>query len=117
MHEVSIIQNVVDIVLKTAEENKLKNINEISLKIGDFSGVMKDSLTFAFQGVSKGTIAEGAQFIIEKVDATAKCDDCGITFEIDHFNKLCPNCNKFCNSIVTGYELYINTIEGDKEDE
>jgi len=117
MHEVSIIQNVVDIVLKTAEENKLKNINEISLKIGDFSGVMKDSLGFAFQGVTKGTILENTKLVIERVKATGKCDDCDITFEIHHFNKLCPNCNKFCNSIVTGYELYINTIKGDEEDE
>jgi hydrogenase nickel incorporation protein HypA/HybF len=117
MHEVSIIQNLIDIVLKKAEENKLKTINKISLKIGDFSGVMKDSLMFAFQGISKGTALQNTELAIERVKATGECIDCNLIFEIEHFNKLCPKCNKFCSSILTGYELYINTIEGDKKDE
>lgn len=113
MHEVSIMQNSIKIVLEKAEENNLKNISKITIKIGELSGVISDSLIFAFNSLSKGTIAEGAKFSIEKVDATAMCDDCGIIFKIDHFNKLCPNCNKFSTNILSGYELYVNTIEGE----
>ncbi|ODA39837.1 [NiFe] hydrogenase maturation nickel metallochaperone HypA [Desulfosporosinus sp. BG] len=50
---------------------------------------------------------------IENVKALGQCKDCNLEFPIEHFNKLCPNCNKFCTSIVSGYELYVNTIEGD----
>lgn len=113
MHEVSIMQNSIKIVLEKAKENNLKNISKITIKIGELSGVMSDSLIFAFNSLSKGTIAEGAEFLIEKVDATAMCNDCGITFKIDHFNKLCPSCNKFSTNILSGYELYVNTIEGE----
>jgi hydrogenase nickel incorporation protein HypA/HybF len=113
MHEVSIMENTIKIVLEKAKENNLKNISKITIKIGKLSGVMSDALLFAFHSISKGTIVEGAEFLIEKVDATARCDDCGITFEIDHFNKLCPNCNKFSTNILSGYELYVNTIEGE----
>ncbi|AGK96654.1 MAG: hydrogenase maturation nickel metallochaperone HypA [Clostridium sp.] len=113
MHEVSIMENTINIISEKAKENNLKNISKITIKIGELSGVMSDSLIFAFNSLSKGTIAEGAKFLIEKVDATAMCDDCGITFEIDHFNKLCPNCNKFSTNILSGYELYVNTIEGE----
>ncbi|MBC2582453.1 hydrogenase maturation nickel metallochaperone HypA [Clostridium sp. DJ247] len=113
MHEVSIMQNSIKIVLEKAEENNIKNISKITIKIGELSGVMSDSLIFAFNSLSKGTIAEGAEFLIEKVKATAMCNDCDIVFEIDHFNKLCPNCNKFSTNILSGYELYVNTIEGE----
>lgn len=113
MHEVSIMENAISIILEKAKENNLKNISKITIKIGELSGVMSDSLIFAFNSLSKGTIAEGAKFSIEKVDATAMCDDCGITFKIDHFNKLCPKCNKFSTNILSGYELYVNTIEGE----
>lgn len=113
MHEVSIMENAIKIVLEKAKENNLKNISKITIKIGKLSGVMPDALVFAFGSISKGTIAEGAEFLIEIVDATAMCNDCGIVFEIDHFNKLCPNCSKFSTNIVSGYELYVNTIEGD----
>lgn len=113
MHEVSIMESTLRIVKEKAEENNLKNVSKITIKIGELSGVMSDSLIFAFNSLSKGTIAEEAEFLIEKVDATAMCDDCGITFKIDHFNKLCPECNKFSTNILSGYELYVNTIEGD----
>jgi len=113
MHEVSIIENVIDIVLKKAKENHFMKINKVSLVIGELSGVMPDALMFAFQCVSKGTMLEGAELQIERREATAKCDECGIIFKIDHFNKICPRCKKFCSNILTGYELYTNTIEGD----
>ncbi|MDP4147137.1 MAG: hydrogenase maturation nickel metallochaperone HypA [Bacillota bacterium] len=113
MHEVSIMESAMDIVLEKAKEHNFKNIHKITIKIGELSGVMSDALVFAFNGVSKGTIAEGAEFLIEKVEATAGCNDCGIIFPIDHFNKLCPSCNKFSTNILSGYELYVNTIEGE----
>ena len=113
MHEVSIVQSLIGIVCNKAEENNLKKINKISLKIGEFSGVLEDSIRFAYGAVSKGTIVEGAELVIEKVEAFAKCDSCHISFKINHFNKLCPECKKFSNNILSGYELYINTIEGD----
>lgn len=113
MHEVSIVQNLISIVCNKAEENNLKKINKISLKIGELSGVMEHSLKFTYDSVSKDTIVEGADLLIEKVEAYAKCNDCKISFKIDHFNKLCPECQKFSSDILSGYELYINTIEGD----
>lgn len=113
MHEVSIIQNVINIVCEKAFENSLVKINKVSLKIGEFSGVYEDSLRFAFEAASKETIAEGAELVIERVAAAAKCGLCNISFKIDHFNKLCPECKSFCENIISGYELYIDTIEGD----
>lgn len=113
MHEVSIMESVIKIVLENAEENNMKKVSKITLKIGELSGVMSDALNFAFSCLSKDTITEGADFVIEKVQAMAICDECKIEFKIDHFNKLCPNCKKFSSNIVSGYELYVNTIEGD----
>jgi len=113
MHEVSIIQNVVKIVIDKAIENKFTKVNKVSLKIGELSGVMPESLNFAFKSCIIDTMLEGSILEIEKVKAIAECFDCTQEFPIDHFNKLCPCCNKFCSSIISGYELYVNTIEGD----
>lgn len=113
MHEVSIVENIVKISLKSAKENNLNKITKITVKIGELSGVMKESLDFAFACVSQGTIAEGAELKIDEVKATAECNDCKIKFHIDHFNKLCPKCQKFSNNILSGYELCIDTIKGD----
>jgi hydrogenase nickel incorporation protein HypA/HybF len=113
MHEVSIVESIIKISLSSAKGNNIKKINSIRIKIGKLSGVMEDSLRFAFSSMSKGTILEGANFIVDEVQATAECSECKIVFNIDHFNKICPNCRKFCDNIISGYELLIDTIEGD----
>jgi len=113
MHEVSIIQNVIKIVTDKVIENKLTKVNKVSLKIGELSGLMPQCLNFAFEICIKDTLLEGSTLEIEKVSALAECTECKKQFPIDHFNKLCPCCNKFCSSIISGYELYVNTIEGD----
>ncbi|MHB8076309.1 hydrogenase maturation nickel metallochaperone HypA [Desulfosporosinus fructosivorans] len=113
MHEVSIIQSVIEIVTKQALENKLTKINNVSLRIGELSGVMSESLKFAFDSCIKGTMLEESTLDIEIVSALGECNDCKLEFSIEHFNKLCPSCNKFCTKIIRGYELNINSIEGD----
>ncbi|HEY8910592.1 MAG TPA: hydrogenase maturation nickel metallochaperone HypA [Desulfosporosinus sp.] len=113
MHEVSIIQNVIEIVTQKAVDNKLTKINKVSLRIGELSGVMPESLHFAFDSCIIGTMMEESTLGIETVSALGECKECSLEFPISHFNKLCPNCNKFCSSVVSGYELYVNTIEGD----
>jgi hydrogenase nickel incorporation protein HypA/HybF len=113
MHEVSIVQNVIGIVCQKVTEYNIEKINKVRLKIGELSGVNEDSIRFAFSAVSKDTIIEGAELIIEKIEATANCISCDISFKIDHFNKLCPKCKIFCENVISGYELLIDSIEGD----
>ncbi|HBP62959.1 MAG TPA: hydrogenase maturation nickel metallochaperone HypA [Desulfosporosinus sp.] len=113
MHEVSIIQNVIEIATQKAFENNFSKINKVSLKIGQLTGVMPESLNFAFDSCIQGTMLEESTLGIEEVDALGKCEACNLQFSISHFNKLCPTCNNFCTSIVRGYELYVDTIEGD----
>ncbi|MCX7923879.1 MAG: hydrogenase maturation nickel metallochaperone HypA [Clostridia bacterium] len=113
MHETSIMYSAMEIVLEKAKESNLKKINRITLKIGELTGVMPEVLYFAYENASKGTIAEGAEFHIDRVKATARCDKCDIIFDIDHFNKLCPDCSTFSSDILSGYELNVNTIDGE----
>ncbi|GKU25908.1 hydrogenase maturation nickel metallochaperone HypA [Clostridium folliculivorans] len=113
MHEISIIQEVMNITQKTAAENNMKRVDKITLKIGELSGVMIDPLVFAFSIIRQGTLAETSKLEVIKVDARAKCDTCNTIFKIDYSNKLCPACNKFSNNIISGYELNIETIEGE----
>jgi len=113
MHEVSIIQNVVEIVLDKAIENNLTKVNKVSLKVGELSGIALEALSFAFKSCVVDTMLESSTLEVEKVKATAECKECELVFPIDHFNKLCPCCNQFCSNVTSGYELYVNTIEGD----
>lgn len=113
MHEVSIMEGIFEIITDNVDEHKLKKVNKVMLQIGEFTCVEEGALRFAFEAFSKDTKAEGAELLIDRVKATAKCGRCGQVFKIAFTNKICPHCGIFSNNVVSGYELLLNEIEGD----
>jgi hydrogenase nickel incorporation protein HypA/HybF len=65
MHEVGIAQEVLSIVLEQAENQKVSRIHRITLRVGDQSGVVPEALEFAFEVVTRGTMAEEAELVLE----------------------------------------------------
>ncbi len=109
MHEVSLMMSIMDIVLKTAEEEQAKSVSRISLEVGAKSGVVVDALEFAFDMVSRETIAENAVLDIEYVPLKGECLSCGCLFESKEF-LICSKCGNFARAI-SGQELNIKSIE------
>ncbi len=109
MHEVSLMMSIIDTALETAEQEKAGRINRIALQIGAKSGVVIDSLEFAFEMVSKNTIAEQAILEIEAIPLTGECVSCGHQFEAREF-LICEKCGNFAKAI-SGQELNIKSIE------
>ncbi len=66
MHELSITEELLQIIHRRAAEEGMKKILRIDLKIGKYSGVFADALLFAFDVLSKDTISEGANVSIEE---------------------------------------------------
>ena len=66
MHEVSIIQSLMDQVERFAAEYSMIKVTRVVVRIGDQTGVCKESLQFAFVAISQGTLVEGAEFVIEQ---------------------------------------------------
>jgi hydrogenase nickel incorporation protein HypA/HybF len=66
MHELSIAEELLQIITKKAALVGIGKIERINLKIGEFSGVLPDALVFAFEMLSKDTIMECAEIEIEQ---------------------------------------------------
>ncbi len=113
MHEVSVISEVFEIINEYVNVYDLKRINKIVLKIGEFTCIEKSALRFAFEALSRDTICENSELVINKIRASAYCDNCKKNFNISYTNKICPECSKFSNNVVTGYELLMEKIEGE----
>lgn len=113
MHEVSIVMDMVEIIKENAEVHGLKHVNKVLMKIGEMTCIQESSIRFAFEAIAKGTPAEGAELIIEKVKATARCSNCGTVYEVSFFNKQCSNCGKSSSTLITGYELSLEHLEGE----
>jgi len=117
MHEVSLMQNLLDIVSKTVEREGGTKANLIHLRLGELSGVNKDALRFAFDVLAKGTVAEGAKFEIEDVPLRVQCSDCGEEFSPEELTFRCENCGSTNIEITSGREMEIDYILMDDENE
>lgn len=112
MHEVSIMNDVINIVEESAQENNLKEVNNVYLNIGEFNFIENDSLFFIFDILKKDTICENAKLIINNIKGKGRCEYCSEEFQISYFSRICPKCNKYIENITSGYELNIYEIDG-----
>ena len=82
MHEFSIATNILDICVKSAQQNNAKLIKEVSLELGDFTLIVEDMLENCFNIASKGTIADNAKLNMIRTPGKLYCNDCSQTSEI-----------------------------------
>jgi hydrogenase nickel incorporation protein HypA/HybF len=112
MHEVSIVEGLIDIIRATAEQHGLTRIDKISLRIGTMRQIVPDALQFAFEIVGKGTVAEGAAIVITEISTRARCRKCGSEFTVEDYCFFCNLCGSGDVEVTEGKELYIDTLEG-----
>jgi len=111
VHEVSIMMSIMDTAMDVAKQNNAQKITKITVEIGEKSGVVKDALAFAFETVTKETIASQSELEIITIPFKGECLECGHVFLSDEF-LVCDKCGNF-GKILSGKELRIKSIEVD----
>jgi hydrogenase nickel incorporation protein HypA/HybF len=108
MHELSLIQGVVEICEQHSDGRR---VLEVTLEIGALSGVVPESLEFCFDAAAKDTLLEGARLIIERVPATGFCSSCGIVSTMETYFDPCPCCNAPVLDLRSGDEMRVKDLE------
>lgn len=111
MHELAITEGIMDAALPAAKEAGAKKILEIRLKIGELSGVMPECIQEYFDIISKGTIAQDAKLIVEKIPITIHCNKCGYEGIIEKKARTCPECESSDFSIIRGREYFVDNLK------
>uniref|UniRef100_A0A7V3YM07 Hydrogenase maturation nickel metallochaperone HypA n=1 Tax=Candidatus Caldatribacterium californiense TaxID=1454726 RepID=A0A7V3YM07_9BACT len=65
MHELRLVREVFEDLLRRGEAEGLQRITRVYLRMGDFSEIDPEILRHLFAEESRGTILEGAELIIE----------------------------------------------------
>lgn len=115
MHEMGITQGILSAAFEAAEGAGASRVTAIRVSVGDMTEIVSTALEFAFEALTPGTMAEGATLVITQVGAHSRCNDCGIEYDHDRFQMLCPECGSFNVELLHGRELQIDSI--DTEDE
>lgn len=126
MHELSLAQSLLDQLVDLAKEHQAVRINRVSVILGPFSGVVRDSFEFGFNTLKQSMdLTRGAELELETPDPVYLCLDCGkvsvIPFSLPSdrlelsmtspFPKKCPWCCLNRLSPKGGAELILNQVE------
>lgn len=118
MHELSIALNILNSLQQYVDENNIKNLTEIVLRIGKMQAVVPESLGFMYDTAkSEFPFAKNSILKMNFVDIKARCPQCKEEFILETINLICPNNEKHVLEIIQGNELIIESIEVEKEEQ
>lgn len=111
MHEVGLMQTALELAAEQTRRQGASAIHRIRLRVGNLSGAVPEALEFAFEAISQGTLAEGAQLEIERVAVVCHCETCDREFQPDDVVFECPRCGELSVDVRQGRELELAQLE------
>jgi hydrogenase nickel incorporation protein HypA/HybF len=112
MHELSIAISMIDQILEESDSRGGLAVEVVHLKLGIFSGVDKDALSFAYELACEGSFLEGSRLVIETIPLVIYCAACQKDRTPPSVYELsCPECGSPGQKIITGREIEVASLE------
>ncbi len=112
MHELSIVQNIVDSVTESLANYPGARVVEVRLRVGALAAVVEDSLHFCYQIAIEGTPLAGSRLVVEHLPIVMHCARCGQDVVLESVQSFrCPDCGEPLCDMRQGRELEIEAIE------
>jgi hydrogenase nickel incorporation protein HypA/HybF len=111
MHEMSLVQNIIDIVEQEMERHGVEQLKAIHLAVGRMSAVVPEQMTLCFEILTSKTRLAGTALNIRMVPITYQCSDCHQEFTSEGITSRCPSCDSEKLEMTFGRELKIEFIE------
>lgn len=111
MHELAVCQSMMEQVEAIAAERGASRVISITIGIGPLSGVEAPLLKHAYPVASAGTIAKGAELVIELLPVRVKCNQCGSESEATPNKLVCKSCGDWRTNLISGDELLLMSVE------
>jgi hydrogenase nickel incorporation protein HypA/HybF len=103
-----------EIIEQQAALHNAEKIVKVSLEFGTLTAVMPEAIRFAFEVLSKDTVAENAELDITIIPITIWCTACGRRHVLEAYRPTCPLCDSAGVQIVEGRdEMRIVSLEID----
>lgn len=114
MHEMALVESILEILEQQASLHGAKKVVRVNLEFGALTGVMPAAIDFAFEVLSKGTVADGAEVNIRIVPVKIYCFDCAKEIVLENYDAFCPVCSSAAVEIIEGRnEMRIESLEVD----
>ena len=113
MHETAIVTGLMRILETHAAKHGATHVRSVRLKVGRLCAVEAQQLRSCFEMFAEGTIADGAELVIDEVAVRGRCRGCAHEFAIARYRFVCPACASSDIEVTAGQELYIESFDAD----
>lgn len=110
MHELSIAMHLVEQVVEVAQLNHMPRVDEVELETGILRQIIPELMQTAFKEATQETLADGAVLKITEKQAKARCQRCGLEFEPEIDDFLCPKCRVADVEILSGNDIILKSV-------
>jgi hydrogenase nickel incorporation protein HypA/HybF len=108
MHEVGLVEGIVDTVRRRAGD---RPVARVKVQIGTLHRASQGPMEQAFEMVGAGTIVDGATLELIQMPVTSTCRECGRVEAGDEIVLLCQSCGAISLVYAGGDELILESIE------
>ena len=124
MHELSMAQGILNVVIENAENNDATSVEKVVIEIGKLALLNPEQVQFMLGVLKEDTIAENAEFVIEEVPVEIKCSQCDyegvvVTDDLDHYAPMvtCPKCESYKVEVLNGKDVTVRDLVIEKPDD
>jgi hydrogenase nickel incorporation protein HypA/HybF len=107
MHEFSLATEVISLAEREANKAVAVSILEITIQVGDLSGVEADAFETALGLLSGDSVLDKSRIRIVRTPGIGKCNACNYEFEMNQRMATCPKCNAFPSEVNGGSEFRV----------
>jgi hydrogenase nickel incorporation protein HypA/HybF len=114
VHELSLSSAILETAVRHADGRK---VNCVEVTMGALRQVVKSSLEFYFEIVSRDTVCEGARLECNEIEARVKCNDCNAAaWTLDQPIFRCPECGGSNVEVLSGTEFLVESIDVEEKE-
>lgn len=111
MHEFSMTEDLVRAVEEELDGRGLLDpVSEVHLRLGLFSGAVREPLEFYFEMLTRTGRLAGSRLVVEEVPLALCCRPCQREWQSEDALFVCPACGATDIEILSGREMNIDKV-------
>ena len=112
MHELGIVVQVIKQTEELAKKSNVKKVVELTLEVGEVSGVVKEYFVDAFNwAIKKTEYMKECKLNYITIQGITYCEDCKKTYSTTQYGKECPYCHSPHTYLITGKDVMIKDVK------
>jgi hydrogenase nickel incorporation protein HypA/HybF len=113
MHELALAESIATVVERHARGRR---VTRVEVAVGHLRQVVPPALEFAFELVTRDTVADGAELVLIEVPAAGRCRRCGEESTLAAFPFTCRACGGWDVEVTAGEELRVESLDVEEEE-